>query len=100
MVNHAVGLGFSQAYYDVLQGYFQQYLPDKTIWAYGSRVTGTAHARSDLDCVVFGALSGDVFALQEALTESLLPFEVQLHRWEDLPTEFHEAILQCYRVLQ
>jgi predicted nucleotidyltransferase len=72
----------------------QQFLPDVGVWAFGSRVKGCARPTSDLDLVVFASQpqKPQVFALQEALEESNLPFKVDLLVWEDIPDNFKTNI--------
>ncbi len=72
----------------------QQFLPNVAIWAFGSRVKGNARATSDLDLVVFAKppQKPQVFALQEALEESNLPFKVDLLIWDDIPENFRTTI--------
>lgn len=62
------------------------------VLAFGSRVKGTARRNSDLDLVVF-ADHASLGALREAFEESCLPFQVDVHAWDDLPAEFHAQIL-------
>jgi predicted nucleotidyltransferase len=72
----------------------QQFLPNVAVWAFGSRVKGNAQLTSDLDLVVFTQPSQkpQVFALQEALEESNLPFKVDLLIWDDIPENFKATI--------
>lgn len=77
-----------------------RHVPFKLVWAYGSRVKWNASETSDLDLVVFGASEGALYATREAFTQSDIPFEVQLFRWEDLPEDFHQNILSAYYVLR
>jgi predicted nucleotidyltransferase len=82
-----------------------RYVPDAEVWAYGSRVNGTAHEGSDLDLVLRHAtdLKQDVegwHELKEALQESSLPILVELHLWAHLPTAFHDEIERCFVVVQ
>ena len=74
------------------------------VWAYGSRVNGTAHEGSDLDLVIRTAdltpLSYDEYALlREQITESNIPILVDIFDWTRLPLSFHQNILQQYEVL-
>ena len=64
-----------------------RYLPDTTIWAYGSRVKWTSRPESDLDLVVFARpeQSARVAELREAFEESDLPFRVDLFVWDEVP---------------
>ena len=84
-----------------LEGLLQRFIPGVPVWAYGSRVKGTARANSDLDLVAFAAPAQRplVSELQEALAESNIPFLVDLHVWADVPERFHEIIRQEYVVL-
>ena len=79
-----------------------RYLPDVTVWAYGSRVRWNARPQSDLDLVVFAPPEqrGAVSQLREAFEESSLPFSVDLLVWDDLPESFHRNIQTEYVVLQ
>lgn len=72
----------------------QQFLPGVGVWAFGSRVKGNARLTSDLDLVIYAAPSqrSQVFALQEALEESNLPFKVDLLIWDEIPDNFKTHI--------
>ena len=87
---------------DRIVSLLNRYLPDTTVWAYGSRVKWTARPQSDLDLVVFAndAQSMDIFHIKEAFEESDLPFRVDIFSWDDLPDSFHENIEGLYAVLQ
>lgn len=74
------------------------------VWAYGSRVNGTAHAGSDLDLVVrteqLNALpKGVLNYLRDDIQNSNIPILVELRDWAMLPKSFHDNILQCHEVL-
>ena len=88
-----------------LQNLLAQHVPRAEVWAYGSRVTGGAHAGSDLDLVLRNPadLTQDVQAwgeLQEALQRSTLPMLVDAHLWSRLPDAFHRNIEASYVVVQ
>lgn len=81
-----------------LEQLIRTYLPEVTVWAYGSRVTGGAHETSDLDIVLrakdltpipFQQLSLFI----EAVRESNIPILIDVHDWANLPVGFHEDIL-------
>ncbi len=71
-----------------------QYLPDTEVWAYGSRVKGTANTYSDLDLVAFTTAEQKTafYNLKEAFEESNLPFRVDLFSWDEIPEQFHNNI--------
>ena len=80
----------------------QRFIPGVPVWAYGSRVKGTARANSDLDLVAFATSSQLplVSHLKDAIAESNIPFLVDLHVWDEVPERFHEIIRKEYVVLQ
>ncbi len=74
------------------------------VWAYGSRVNGTAHEGSDLDLVIRTAdlspLPYPIFSsLREKITDSNIPILVELWDWTRLPSSFQQNILEQYEVL-
>ena len=71
-----------------------RYLPDTTVWAYGSRVKWTSRPESDLDLVAFARpeQSAQVADLREAFEESNLPFRVDLFMWDEVPEGFRARI--------
>ena len=74
------------------------------VWAYGSRVSGTAHTGSDLDLVVISKdrhkLPTDIFMeMKEKITESNIPIVVELFDWARLPESFHRNIETQHEVL-
>ena len=78
----------------------KRYIPGKTVWAYGSRVTWKANERSDLDLAVFGCNSKQIFHLKEAFEESNLLISVDVMNWEKIPEKFKTNIKEKYVVLQ
>lgn len=75
--------------------------PNSVVWAYGSRVDGSAHEGSDLDLVIkdFGAPKGNINQVREAFTESNIPILIDIRYWGDLPSSFQEEILKKYLVI-
>lgn len=74
------------------------------VWAYGSRVNGTAHSGSDLDLVIRSQdLSplpiADYTELLEKIRDSNIPILVELRDWARLPESFHKQILLQHEVL-
>jgi len=74
------------------------------VWAYGSRVKGTAHDGSDLDLVVrtehLQRLPMELYVeLCDKIRESNVSILVELRDWTMLPSSFHDSILRNYEVL-
>lgn len=73
------------------------------IWAYGSRVKGTAHDGSDLDLVIMSKDGKKIpmnilMELKEKIRESNIPILVELFDWARLPESFHKNIEACHEV--
>ena len=81
------------------------HLPHEEVWAYGSRVTGTAHDTSDLDLVVRHPKdlqqkqSAAFWKLKDAISESNLPVLIELFDWARLPPAFYDNITAQHVVL-
>lgn len=74
------------------------------VWAYGSRVDGSAHSGSDLDLVVRTAdltpmPLDSLVDLIDKIKNSNIPILVELRDWARLPETFKTNILEQYEVL-
>jgi predicted nucleotidyltransferase len=74
------------------------------VWAYGSRVNGSAHDGSDLDLVIrsqsLNKLPANIYIdLCEKIRDSNIPILVELRDWAMLPESFHKNIEKQYEVL-
>jgi len=74
------------------------------VWAYGSRVNGSAHEGSDLDLVVrshdlkpipWGIMS----SILDKIQDSNIPILVELRDWARLPDSFHTQIEKQFEVI-
>ncbi|MGH9900014.1 MAG: nucleotidyltransferase family protein [Pyrinomonadaceae bacterium] len=79
--------------------------PAAEVWAYGSRVTGTAHEGSDLDLILRNSKNPDsaqhnLPALKNAFEESHLPILVDVLDWAHLPESFRREIERVHVILQ
>ncbi len=86
-----------------LKRIIRHYLPNFTVWAFGSRVTGTYKTYSDLDLVINDeqSLSLEQMAtLKDAFAESDITIRVDLVDWAATSEPFREIIQQHYVVLQ
>lgn len=97
-------LDLPDAYRAQLMGLFRQLLPDAEVWAYGSRVNGTAHSTSDLDLVVRDPVDpqrrrDSLWRLRDAIAESSLPILVDIMDWASIPENFREEIARSHVVL-
>ncbi len=91
-------------YKQILLDIFSEVSIPIEVWAYGSRVKGTAHDGSDLDLVIVTPdrkkLPVDVLMdLKEKIRESNIPILVELFDWARLPESFHKNINSCHEIL-
>ena len=80
---------------------FDKYCPKATIYAYGSRLNGDAHSGSDLDLAVkdFGDENCNLIELKEILSQSNIPFLVDILEFSSLPESFQKEILKDFEVI-
>lgn len=81
----------------------KKFVPAYEVLAFGSRIHGTAKKYSDLDLAVISdrPIPFQVMAfMQEAFSESSLPFKVDLVDWSLLSEEFRKIIKKDNRAIQ
>lgn len=80
-------------YLDVLINIFDEFCPESKILAYGSRISGSAHVGSDLDLTIKNFPTNKyLFELKAKISESNIPFLVDINLYENLPQSFKEEI--------
>ena len=84
----------------LLHAILKHHIPNKTVWAYGSRVSWKAKETSDLDLAVFDCTPIEIYHLKEDLEESDLLISVDVMDWESIPESFKENIREKYVVVQ
>ena len=78
-------------------------VPEREVWAFGSRVQKNSREYSDLDLVVLGETPLSLAQradLTEAFDESDLPFRVDLVDWASANENFKKIIREKYVVVQ
>lgn len=95
-----VNILLEEKFADEIKSIIKKTHPNAIIWAYGSRVDGTAHEGSDLDLVVKDFGQGDtyIFELKEELKESNVPFLIDIFEFDKLPENFQKEIEKNYVV--
>ena len=87
----------------IVQEILERIIPDREVWAFGSRVNGTAKGTSDLDLVVIAENSLDfntLGALRDAFSESDIPYKVDVVDWATVSETFREIIRKDKVVIQ
>jgi predicted nucleotidyltransferase len=89
-------LNISDDELNIVRNILLGYLPHGSVaWAFGSRVKGTDHRFSDLDVLIKPGKSfsaGHFALMQEAFSESDLPFRVDATCWDDMSENFRKQI--------
>lgn len=81
--------------FNVLKNILQKCVPQYEVRAFGSRVTGTHKPFADLDLVIMAKTPLDIETLgglMEDLSESPLPFRVDVVDWSTLSLAFQKSI--------
>jgi predicted nucleotidyltransferase len=88
---------------DLVRAILRRHVPDREVWAFGSRARGNAKEFSDLDLAILGEnpLPPDVqAALTDEFDESDLAFKVDLVDWATTGESFREIIRHEHRTFQ
>ena len=81
--------------WEIVREILVRHLPEREVWAFGSRVKGNAKPYSDLDLAVLGdqPLSLEkVSDLAEDFSDSNLPFKVDIVDWATTGERFRKVI--------
>ena len=82
-------------HYNIVAGILREYVPEHEVIVFGSRATGMAREKSDLDLCIMGpsplSLS-EQGKLADAFDESPLPFKVDVIEWASLEKWFQDIV--------
>ncbi len=95
-------LDVKPAHLALIKAILHTHVPECPVWAFGSRITGTAKPYSDLDLAIITntQLPLNVWAhLLDAFSESNLPFRVDLVDWSALSDAFKNIIESQHLVI-
>lgn len=79
----------------IVKAILQQHVPDREVWAFGSRAKWTAKEFSDLDLAILGEKSltlDESAALADAFADSDLPWKVDVIDWATTSVAFRKII--------
>nr|WP_306815203.1 nucleotidyltransferase domain-containing protein [Limnobacter parvus] len=88
---------------DIVLKIIEKCVPAYEIWAFGSRVDGNPKPFSDLDLALIGAHELPLSTraeLNNAFSESDLPWKVDLVDWHGISPEFQKIIQANHEILQ
>ncbi len=101
MTTGAPDIDLSPPHWAIVRHLIQKHVPNATVWAFGSRATRRAKPYSDLDILIDSSapIPLDVIAaLSDELSESDLPYKVDIVDWATAREEFRRAV-DAQRVL-
>ncbi len=78
-------------------------VPGYEVWAFGSRVKGTARSYSDLDLVILSQERiplRELCYIKEDFEESTIPFRVDVLDWSTVTDSFRNVIKECYEIIK
>lgn len=87
----------------IVEAILQRYVPDREVWAFGSRAKWTAKEFSDLDLAILGEKSLTLetsAALSDAFADSDLPWKVDVVDWTTTSSSFRKIIERDKVVVQ
>jgi type I restriction enzyme, S subunit len=94
-VNSKPLLDIGDKEWHIVKAILQQHVPDREVWAFGSRAKWTAKEFSDLDLAILGDKSltlGESAALTDAFADSDLPWKVDVVDWVTTSPSFRKII--------
>lgn len=103
MNNAHTTLSIMPTHLTMVRAILTTHVPTHEVWAFGSRVTGSAKEFSDLDLVVIGEkpLSNAIHAnLVDDFSESDLPYKVDVIDWARTDAAFRQSIQRNCVVVQ
>jgi uncharacterized protein len=86
-----------------LQQLLHQHIPEYNVWLFGSRATKNCKPYSDIDLVI---ITKDplpdlkIAELNSFMTESDIPYKIDLLDWSTLTPSFQKIILKNYEIIQ
>ncbi|MGA2350287.1 MAG: nucleotidyltransferase domain-containing protein [Terracidiphilus sp.] len=83
------------AEWEIVSSILERHVPCLEVWAFGSRVKGTAKPFSDLDLAILGSQPLTLSTLAELaddFSESDLPFKVDIVDWATTSERFRKVI--------
>lgn len=89
--------------YQEIKRILQPHIEEAEVWAFGSRISGQAHANSDLDLVIRNPNHPEkphenFLLLKQALRDSHIPIIVEVLDWARIPKSFREEIQHHYMI--
>ena len=89
------GIRIEPRHWEIVASILRRHIPDRDVWAFGSRVSGRVKPYSDLDLIVAGReplTLSTLAAITTDFEDSSLPFKVDVVDWVLTSSSFRKAI--------
>jgi len=96
-------INLEKRHLEFVQSTLKKYIPNDTIWLFGSRVTEKIKPYSDIDLAIIANQeipSKIMSQLSLAFAESDLPYKVDLIDWSMIDDEFKAIVRAKYEIIQ
>jgi predicted nucleotidyltransferase len=96
-------INLEKIYIVLVQSILNKWIPNQTVWLFGSRVTDKIKPYSDIDLVIVSNQPTSFAVLSQianAFSESDLPYKVDVVDWAMLDDEFKKIIKNNYEIIQ
>jgi len=97
------GLALKQDELAIVEKILRRYVPDREVWAFGSRTRPPCKPFSDLDLAILGSEPlplGVMVDLKDEFSESDFPYRVDIVDWATTSERFRKIIEQRYVPIQ
>jgi predicted nucleotidyltransferase len=97
------GLALKQDELAIVEKILRRYVPDREVWAFGSRTRPPCKPFSDLDLAILGSEPlplGVMVDLKDEFSESDFPYRVDIVDWATTSERFRQIIEQRYVPIQ
>jgi predicted nucleotidyltransferase len=97
------GLALKQDELAIVEKILRRYVPDREVWAFGSRTRPPSKPFSDLDLAILGSEPlplGVMVDLKDEFSESDFPYRVDIVDWATTSERFRQIIEQRYVPIQ
>lgn len=86
-------ISVEKKYLEMLYNILNKFCPKSEVLAYGSRINGKSHDGSDLDLTIKNFPRDKyLFELKKEISESNIPFLIDINLFETLPQSFKDEI--------
>lgn len=102
-MSHKPALDIGDEEWKVVSTILRRHVPDREVWAFGSRAKRNARPFSDLDLAVIGDIPltlGESANLADAFADSDLPWKVDVLDWATTSASFRQIVERDKVVIQ